>query len=301
MTRSARALALLLPCLLLSGCIKNMAMNALANTLSGTTGGSFTQDDDLQFVGESLPFALKLMEGTLEAVPDHLGLHDTLCSGITQYAAVYVKWPADQARYDDWDVFAAGMDRTRKFLRRAEGYCFGALELAHPGFGERIRTDREAVLAEMTVEDIPRLYWGGAVWLGRISISKEDMEAIGELPVAAAMLQRAIELDPAWDKGALHDMMILLEPSLPMPGGLERAREHYALVDAAAGGTRASHHVSLATSVSTVEQNKEEFVALMNKALEVDVPASPSDQLANLYAQAQATFYMDHLDDLFAF
>jgi tetratricopeptide (TPR) repeat protein len=298
--RSLPTLALL-PVLALPsvGCVKKLAVNAMADALSGSTGGSFTQDDDIEFVGEALPFALKTMEAINEQTPDHVGIKQTLCSGYTQYAFVYVKWPADQVRYDDFETYLEGIERTKRFLNRADGFCLAALDLEHEGFSERIYSDTDALMAEMTEDDVYMLYWTGATWLARISISKDDMEAIGQLPIASAMLQRARELDPDWGKGAIHDMMILLEPNLPMPGGLDRAREAYDKAVALSDGVLASPHVSLATSVSVSEQNREEFVELMEKALAVDPNASPEDQLANLYAQEQARFYLDHLDELF--
>jgi len=296
---SLRNVALLAGTLVVSGCISKIATNAVADTLSGTTGGSFTQDNDLQFVGESLPFVLKLMESVHEATPQHQGMLDTLCSSYTQYAVVFIQWPAEQLRYDDYGAYEAGLVRSRKFLRRAQGYCAGALEVAHPGFAGQLIAHTDDALARATEDDIARLYWAGAAWLARISISKEDMEAIGELPFAAALLQRASALNPDWDHGSLHEMMVLVEPNLPMPGGLERAREHYEVAVELSQGTRASPHLSLAVSVSVSQQNRDEFVSLMNKALEVDADAYPENQLSNLYSQEQAQFYLDHLDDLF--
>ena len=108
-------------------------------------------------------------------------------------------------------------------------------------------------------------------------------------------------IDPDWGDGSLHEMMILLEPASPMPGGLDRARKHYDRALELSGGTRAGTYTSLATAVSVSEQKRDEFVELMGKALEVDASADPENQLANLYAQEQARFYLDHLDDLFAF
>ena len=122
---------------------------------------------------------------------------------------------------------------------------------------------------------------------------------IGELPVAAAIIKRALELDEDWGKGSIHDLLIALEPSLPMPGGLDRAREHYELAVAQSEGIRASPYVSLATSVSISNQDREEFVSLMEKALAVDASKYPEEELATMYAQEQAEFYLDHLDDLF--
>jgi tetratricopeptide (TPR) repeat protein len=300
MTRPA-CLPILAALLLSGGCIQKLAINAIADTLSGTTGGAFTKDSDLQFVGEAIPFALKLMESVHAAAPTHGPLLDTLCSSFTQYAVVYVQWPAEQLKWEDYEAYREGNDRTRRFLDRALGYCMASFELERPGFLELVRTDRDAAFEGLDEGDVYHLYWTGAAWLARISISKEDPFAIGDLPVASALLGKAIELDEDWGGGSLHEMMVLLEPSSPMPGGLERARKHYERALELSGGSRAGTYVSLATSVSVAEQNREEFVELLQRALQVDASASPDGQLANLYAQEQAAFYLQHVDDLFAF
>jgi len=298
---SFRAVPLLLLATALSttGCVKKVAINAMAGALSGDTGGAFTQDDDLQFVGEAIPFALKLMDSVAAQAPEHDALRETLCSSYTQYSMVYVKWPAEQVRYDDFEAYEKGIVRTKSFLQRARGYCFAAWDLRHEGFSDQIYTDTDAALAMADIEDVSLLYWTGASWLAEISMSKEDMDAIGALPIAAAILQRAMALDEDWDKGSLHDMMILLEPSLPMPGGLDRARTAFERAIALSEGTRASPYVSLATSVSTTTQDRAEFERLLEKALEIDPTADPDSQLANLYAQEQARFYLEHVEDLF--
>jgi len=281
------------------GCIQKIAINSVANSLSGDGAGAFSRDSDIQFVGDSIPFAIKLMESIRDAAPKHAGIREAVCSSTTQYAMVYVAWPAEQVKYSDFDTYEAGERRTKAFLDRARGNCMDAFEITYPGFGEQIWTDTDTALARVKEEDVSLLYWTGASWLAKISKSKEDMEAIGELPMAAAFIERALELDGDWSKGALHDLAILLEPSLPMPGGNDRAREHYAQAIELAGGSLASPYVSLATSVSVVEQNREEFVKLLELALEVDPNASQDDQLANLYAQEQARYYLAHVDDLF--
>ena len=114
-------LTLLLPLVLTSGCsIKQIALNAVADELSGGTGGSFTNDPDLQFIGEALPFGLKLMEGINDGVPEHVAMKLTLASGFTQYAAVYVEWPAERRRHQDADHAAADQrSATRRLSREA--------------------------------------------------------------------------------------------------------------------------------------------------------------------------------------
>ncbi len=283
-----------------TGCsIKQIAMDAVADALSSETGGSFSQDEDLEFVGEALPFALKMMESINGSVPEHVPMKRQLASGFTQYGAVFVQWPADQLKYTDFDGYEEGRARARGFYRRATGYALDGLDLVHDDFRSRIFEDTDAMLAETTVDDIGLLYWLSASWMAAALTDLENPENFGLFPVAAAVVKRCYELDPDWNEGAIDELLISLEPALPMPGGEERAKEHYARAVELAGGQTAGPHVSLATSVALPAQDKDEFVRLLELALAVDLEASPESRLANDYAQAKARFYLDHLDDLF--
>jgi hypothetical protein len=295
-----QALLLSILLLALSGCsLKQVALNSVADMLSSPTGGSFSQDDDLQFVGEALPFALKLMEAINDGTPKHVAMKLTLASGFTQYGVVFVEWPATQAKYDDFDAYEHGRTRARGFYLRANGYAMDGLDLLHPGFRSRIMTDTDALLAEMTADDVPLLFWLGASWVSAATTNLEDPEMFGLLPIGAGILQRCFALDPDWDDGAIREVMISLEPALPGPGGEARAREHYDRVIAIKGDTAAGPHVALATAVAQKAQDKEEFVRLLNLALDVDLEADEEHRLANDYAQQKARFLLDHLDDLF--
>lgn len=295
--RSALALT---AALTLSSCsLKQVAMDAVADALSDPGGSSFTQDDDLQFVGEALPFALKLMETINDSVPEHVAMKLTLASGFTQYGMVFVEWPAEMGKYDDYEAYEVGRKRAGRFYMRANDYARTGLELLHPGFGDRVWAETDALLAEMTTDDVPLLYWCSASWLAFALSNMDDPEAFGVFPLASQMMKRAYELDPDWDNGAIHEILISLEPSLPMPGGQERALEHYERAVALQGGKKAGPHVALATSVALPNQDKARFVELLNLALAVDRDAAPELGLANDYAQQRAQWLLDHLDDLF--
>jgi len=300
MKSSRHLLSFLALALLLSGCsIKQVAMNAVADALSSGTGGSFSEDEDLEFVGEALPFALKMMESINGSVPDHVGMKETLASGFVQYGVVFVEWPAEQLKYDDFDGYNAGRDRARGFYLRANGYALDGLDLLEPDFRGRIYSDTDALLNQMEPESVPLLYWLGASWLAAALTNLEDPEMFGIFPVAASVLKRAYELDPEWNEGALRELLISLEPVLPMPGGAERAKEHYDTLVVARGGKSAGPHVSYATAVALKAQDKDEFVRLLELALAVEVEGSPESRLANEYAQSKARFLLDHLEDLF--
>ena len=294
--------ALLLSTLLLSlsGCsLKQVALNSVADMLSSGTGGSFSQDDDLQFVGEALPFALKLMEAINDGTPEHVAMKLTLASGFTQYGVVFVEWPATQAKYDDFGAYEHGRARARGFYQRASNYALDGLDLLHADFRSRLMSDFDALMAEMTAADVPLLYWLGAAYISAATTNPEDPEMFGLIPVGASLLQRCFALDPDWNDGAIRELMISLEPNLPGPGGAERSREHYDTVAALRGETSAGPHVALATAVALKAQDRDEFVRLLNLALDVDLNADPDNRLANDYAQQKAAFLLDHLDDLF--
>ncbi len=285
---------------LVAGCsVRHKVLYAFADELSSATGGSFTTDEDLELVGDAVPFALKLMESIHQQAPDHVGLNLALASGFTQYAVVFVQFPAERQKYDDFTAYRAGLERARRLLLRARSYALQGISLQHPGFTRSIMEDPDAALRDMSPEDVPGLYWLGASWLAAISNSKEQPELIGQLPLAAAVLRRALELREDWDRGAIHELLILLEPSLPLPGGLDRAQEHFDRALELSEGQRASTFVALATATCIDTQDRERFVSLLNRALDVDPGASPDDLLANEYAQRQARFLLDHVDDLF--
>ena len=294
--RSLPPLLLLATALLGGGCVKKIAINSLADALSSPSGSTFSRDDDLQLVGDALPFALKTEEALLDQAPDHVGLHLALASGYTQYAVVWVQFPAEQLKYSDFAAYQAGLDRARRLLQRARRYGMAGLDLVHPGFSARDLSD-PAALADLTRDDVPLLYWLGASWLATIAISKEDPEAIGQLPTAAALLHRALDLWEDWDRGSIHELLISLEPSLPGPGGADRARQHYARAVELSAGTRASPHVALASGVAVDQQDRALFEELLQKAAEVQ--PLPDETLANQYAQQRALWLLAHTDDLF--
>ncbi len=290
----------ILAAMLLPACsVKKMAVNSLADALSGSTGGAMGSDEDMDFVGEAVPFALKMMEIIRDQAPDHVGIHQALASGFTQYGMVYVQFPAEQVKYDDFPTYQAGLERARKIFLRANRYAMSGMELLYPGFDEQLYADTDAALARVEADQVGMLYWLGASWLAAISNAREHPELIGELPLAAAILHRCEELDEGWDRGAIHEVLISLEPSLPMPGGDQRAEQHYARAMELSGGVKASPHVSLATSICIRKQDRARFEQLLGEALAVDIEASPNDRLANEYAQRKARFLLDHVHDLF--
>ena len=298
--KSVRVFTLLLwVCASGTGCIKQAAINVLADQLSSGTSSSFASDDDLVLIGESVPFALKLMESTAESAPEHVGIHTGLASGFTQYAQVFVIHPAAKNAASEPSLLSAAEDRAARLFGRAKRYGMAALEINHAGITDALLDGDTSALAQMNATDLPQLYWTATPWLAQISLSKSDMTLIGDLPTAIAVLDRALEIDHTYDRGGIHDLMISLESSRPMPGAEKRARDHFDQAISLCEGQRASPYIGLAMAVSVPNQNKEEFISLLNQALAIDPNSVPGERLANVYYQEQARLLLSQIDDLF--
>jgi len=283
----------------LSGCVKQKAVNILADQLSSSTSSSFSSDEDLQLIGEAVPFALKLMESIASATPEHVEIHQALASGFTQYSMVYVLHPAETNKDENLGEYRAAQARAAKLFIRARDYGLRTLDIRHPGFSGQLRNSTAAALDTLTAEDVPLLYWTATPWLGAISVSKEDMSRIGEVPIAVGMLDRALQLDSGWDQGAIHDMLIAIEPLRPEPGWEERSRQHFKQAVALSNGQRLSPYISLATTVSVANQNRAEFEALLQEALSIPLENSPNELTANTFYRERAEWLLSQIDDLF--
>src|SRR5438309_11347035 len=87
--------------LLLSGCsVRKFAVNKLGDSLANS-GTTFASDDDPEFVGQAVPFSLKLIEGLIAESPKHRGLLFAASSGFAQYSYVYVQQPAEEMEERD--------------------------------------------------------------------------------------------------------------------------------------------------------------------------------------------------------
>ncbi|MCR6679002.1 TRAP transporter TatT component family protein, partial [Escherichia marmotae] len=65
----------------------------VASTLA-SSGDVFTRDDDLELVGQAIPFGLKLYESLLDSAPNNKDLLIATCSNFTQYGVAYLETEA---------------------------------------------------------------------------------------------------------------------------------------------------------------------------------------------------------------
>src|SRR3954467_14205655 len=144
------------------GLMQRKAVGMVASTLA-SSGDVFTRDDDLELVGDAIPFGLKLYESLLDSAPTNKDLLIATCSNFTQYGVAYLETEAlvlGEAQHHD--EVAHLNARALKLYLRARGYCLRAMEVRFPGIGPKLLADPAPALAKAEKKDVPLLYWMAA-------------------------------------------------------------------------------------------------------------------------------------------
>jgi predicted anti-sigma-YlaC factor YlaD len=283
------------------GCsMRKWAAGKLGDALA-SGGTTYASDDDPELVGDALPFALKTIEGLLDATPKHEGLLLSAASGFTQYAYVYLATEADYVEDTDLARATHLRDRAAGMYRRALQYGMRGLEVDHADIRRGLRDDPRAALAGMGKADVPMLYWTSAAWSLVISLDKTNATLAVDLPLAESLMHRALELDPGYGDGVIHDYYISYEGGRAgaAGGSIEKAREELAAALALAKGRRAAPYLAFAESVSVGNQDRKEFTELLEAALTIKPDVAPEYRLANIVAQRRARWLLSRIDDLF--
>lgn len=299
--RPLMAMTTLITALLATGCsIQKMAVNKLGDSLAGG-GGTFASDDDPQLIRDASPFSLKLIESLLAESPNHPGLLLAACRGFTQYGYAFVQEDADETEDRDLAASKELKTRARRLYLRARNYGLRGLEVKQSGFEKALRQNPKAAVATATVRDVPLLYWTAASWGAAIAVSKDNPELIADQPIVEALIDRALELDEAFDSGSLHGFLVSYE--LARRGGkgdpVARTKAHFERAVELSKGQLAAPLVAYAEGVCVSKQDRAQFQSLLNRALAIDADARPEWRLSNLVMQRRARWLLSRVDELF--
>jgi len=285
----------------LAGCsVRKLAVNKLGDSLAAS-GTTFASDNDPDFVGQAVPFSLKLIEGLLAESPKHRGLLFAAASGFTQYSYVWVQEPADEIESADLEKSTALRVRARNLYLRARDYGLRGLEAKHANFIAALREHPSQALGRTGKADVPLLYWSAVSWGAAISLSKDRPDIVAEQPQVEALIDRAYALDSDYNQGVIDQFLISYEAARQGAKGdfAERSRQHFDRAVRLSNGQLASPFVSFAESVSVQKQNRKEFESLLRQALAVNPDTRPEWRLSNLIMQRRARWLLTREDELF--
>jgi predicted anti-sigma-YlaC factor YlaD len=279
---------------------RRYALRQVADAFADSSeGGAFAGDDDPELVRDAVPFGLKTMESLADELLDDAELRLGLARGFTQYAFAFLQQPAELGAPPD--VARVELARARKLYLRARAYGLDGIKIARGVTGEELRKSPAQAMAKLRKEDVALLYWTFVPWAAAIAANKRDLELVGDVPVVAAMLDRALQLDESFEQGALHEFAITFDPARP-EGPPVPAKLHFERARALAQGEKISPLVTYAEAVSGPAQNKKEYEALLKEAVafDVDQPKARKNRLANVLSQRRAVYLLKHEDDVFS-
>ncbi len=284
------------------GCsFRGLAVESIGDMLS-TGGSAFADEDDIELVGEALPFSLKLTDSLLQETPDHRGLLRSAAQGYVLYSYAYVQFPAEQAALEDLERARYLRARARKLYFRAFNYAIRGLELNQPGIGAALMNDPVEALERIGsdgTDEVPFLYWAASALGLAISVSKDDPAMLARIEEVEAMLRRALVIDETYDNGALHEFALILAGASPRMIDHSAIDLHYRRALELSEGKRASLYVAYAMVAPLRAQDRTAFLALMEEAVAVEPDAVTGQRLRNTIAQRQARWLMGRADELF--
>lgn len=280
------------------GCsIQRLATGKLADTLAGS-GTTYSSDDDPELVRDALPFSLKLMESVLASTPEHRELLTATSAGFTQYAYGFVQQEADRLALEDTDGAWRGWNRARRLYLRARDYGLRGLDVALPGFSAELRSSRASAVARAGAGDAELLYWTAASWAGAISLGKDDPSLVAELPLVSALIDRALEVDESWSRGAIHSFLVTYGMARPDAEGdrIAEARRHFDRAVQLSDGRAAGPHLAWAESICIPGEDLACLNQSLEAALAIDPDAEPASRLVNTILQRRAQWLKENVD-----
>jgi predicted anti-sigma-YlaC factor YlaD len=277
----------------------------IANALTGEGSSDvFTGDPDPQLVGDAIPFAIKMYEALLAQNPTHQGLINTTGSMFVMYANAFVQGPAEMFPLARFQERQAAINRARGLYIRGLNMLYGGLELKYPGFSSAFKDNRlPEILAKMKKEDVSALYWSAAAGLSAFSLNPFDLDLGLRIMEFYGLVERAYELDPDFNQGALDEFMLLFHASIPesMGGDISRVETHFQRALQKTEGKSAGTYVAYAQSVCIPAQNYDKFKEMLEKALAVNIEDNPSNRLVNIISQRKARHLLDNAAQFFIF
>jgi hypothetical protein len=170
------------------------------------------------------------------------------------------------------------------------------LEERHSGFDTTLMKNPGEAVAMTTKEDVPLLYWTAAALGSAIGLSKDRPEMLIRTVQIGALAHRVTELQPNYMDGAAYELLMIYEASRPgmMGGSIKLAKHYYEQALSISKGKSAGLFVSYGEVICVREQDREQFIAMMQKALAVK-----SGGVMNRMAKRRAKWQLKRINDLF--
>ncbi|MCC7383100.1 MAG: hypothetical protein IT384_14775 [Deltaproteobacteria bacterium] len=288
--RPPLALVVLLLALPSTGCIKSMLVNG---QIAGTrqASGAFDGIDDYELAAKAVAAGLVQFEGMHVLAPDNEDALFMLTKGWTGYAFGFAEDDLEVAE-DAGDRDAAEYHRARAgaAYQRAIDYGLTLINSAAGGFDEAKKGEAtlKAWLAESftSKEDAQPLFWTGYAWIARTNVRKDDAEAVANLYIGVAFVERSVELDPDYNN-MTGTLVLASYHARAAMAELDQAKELFERVLAKTERKSAAALFLYGSKYACAKADGASYKKLLDEALAVE-GAPTSMRLTNTLAKRRA-------------
>ena len=253
------------------------------------------EEEDIGLAREASAFYLKVAEGLLRALPQHLPLAQSVTSGLTQYAYAFLFTEADRVESQSLSQAQALRERAARMFERAKIQGLRTLKIQDPDLLKPMDPSLRVQQRPLKPEAVGLAYWTAAAWGGQISLSTDSPEVVADLPLAASLAHKAWLADPRYGDGALASLMGTLE--LARPGGSRpRALQYFDQAIEVSRGQSPGPWVAKAEGWAQDQQDRAAFEAWLNKAMEV---SAGKRDLSSQIMRERAQWLLSQADSIF--
>jgi tetratricopeptide (TPR) repeat protein len=266
---------------------------------------------DPELAEAAVPSSIGTMEGLLEIKPDDVTLRVLLARSYASYGYAFLEDRMEDAEFRGADEEEIERWRTRASLayQRARELAVDAMDLIRPeggGVAGAQRRGLEAFIEHLRrfdnrEEHVPPMFWAAYAWARWISLNRESVAALADLPFVNALAERVHELDPSYYDYAPVALRAGLMGTAPeqLGGRPREALEHFQRVMEATGRRNLMYLVTTARICAIPLQDRALYQRLLQEVLDADVDADPEQRLANILAQRRARRYLAQIDEFF--
>jgi len=212
--QSINGVLLIITVFVLQSCVK-LALQLNPSLIPHLTQSIF-EECDPEFAKQAIPANLKLMEGLIKNDPDNSQILTTLSMGFTGYSMLFVE--------------ADDPDRASDLYLRATNYGLRALGkngLALKNQGKK-KEHLETILKAIGKKELKPFLWATISWNAWINLNLDKPEALSQLSITQACIERIMELDAQYLHGLPCILMgISLSARPPMFGGKSNKAKSY--------------------------------------------------------------------------
>jgi tetratricopeptide (TPR) repeat protein len=269
---------------------------------------AYERDADLDFMEKAIPANIKLLEAMLANSPEDRQLMTLLSRLYGSYAFGFVETRFEELLYLDHQTDAKAQEsaslkgQVNRYYEKGVGYALMALEKSAAGATEAFRKVNTITpyLDRLGREEVAPLFWYGFNLGSWVSRNLDSVRAISRAHVALKVMERVLELDPAYNHGGAHLFLLAYFGSRsPLMGGNQKkALDHYQQLKKITGDRYFLPDLFYGRFCLRQQQDRAGFVDVMRRI--ADHPAIDSDvSLYNAIASRRAAVYLAAVDILF--